>query len=341
MIRRLLALAARTEDRGSPMTDPVVEAALRGAMASVRTDGLGIVEACVGLISRAMALARIEPAVDGLGPVEVSTMARTALTRGEAVSVIEVSGGRVSLRAASAWDVRGGRRWWYRADLPTPSGMEALTLPAEGVVHLRLSPDPATPWAGVPPLRRAEATAALTASIEKALRAEFSIPTARLLPVPAGAATEVVTGVRADIEAASGRVAMPELGSGGGLSPAVGQREWSPLRLGADVPASTVSARAALVETIAGVFGIPVELLVSGGEGTGSREAWRRMIASVVEPMGAMLAAEVSAKLEREVSVSFEALVAGDIAARARAYGVMVGAGMEPGRAESLAGLGA
>ena len=322
-------------------TDALLAAALSGAAAAIRTDGLGAVEACVGLISRSMALARIDPPVSGLGPVEVASMIRTALTRGEAVSVIEVEAGGVRLRPAAAWDVRGGRRWWYRCDLPTPDGLDLLTLPAEGVVHFRLSPDPATPWAGVPPLRRAAATASLTARIEAAFKAEFSIPAARLLPVPAGATTEVITGVRADIEAAAGRVAMPELGAGGGVSPAVGQREWSPVRIGSDLPQASVQARAALGETIHGVFGVPTELLTTGGEGSGSTAAWRRLVSSVLDPYAAMLAAELSMKLERPVSVSLERLGATDAAPKARAYGVLVGAGMDPARAESLVGLAA
>ena len=52
-----------------------------------------------------------------------------------------------------------------------------------------------------------------------------------------------------------------------------------------------------------------------------------------------MVAAELTAKLDTPIKLDWEELRASDIAGRARAFGVMVSNGMEPGRAAGLSGL--
>ena len=55
--------------------------------------------------------------------------------------------------------------------------------------------------------------------------------------------------------------------------------------------------------------------------------------------MARIVQTELTAKLEVDVSLSFEGLFAANLSGRARALKSMVLAGMDPGKAASLAGL--
>ena len=64
--------------------------------------------------------------------------------------------------------------------------------------------------------------------------------------------------------------------------------------------------------------GVPAALFTTG-EGTAPRESFRRLLHSTVQPLGRIVAAELSAKLDADVSLSFDALFAADLSGRARA----------------------
>ena len=65
----------------------------------------------------------------------------------------------------------------------------------------------------------------------------------------------------------------------------------------------------------------------------------RRFFSLTVEPLAGLLAAELSAKLEAEIGLSFKGRFATDLAGRARAFQSMVGAGMDLAKAAALAGF--
>ena len=84
--------------------------------------------------------------------------------------------------------------------------------------------------------------------------------------------------------------------------------------------------------------GVPPGMFQKMGD-SGQREAYRRWVALLVTPLGRLLQAELSAKLEADIGLDFAGLYAHDLAGRARAFGSMVTAGIEPGKAAGLAGL--
>ena len=85
--------------------------------------------------------------------------------------------------------------------------------------------------------------------------------------------------------------------------------------------------------------GIPPGLFSVQSDGTAQREGYRRLLHSTVVPMARIVQAELTAKLEVDVSLSFDALFAADLSGRARAFQSLVLAGMDPGKAAGLAGL--
>ena len=67
---------------------------------------------------------------------------------------------------------------------------------------------------------------------------------------------------------------------------------------------------------------------VPGRGGSGRREAYRQFLFSTLQPLGRVVAAELSAKLDAEVVIDWTELRAADIASRARAFQSLVNGGM-------------
>ena len=74
-------------------------------------------------------------------------------------------------------------------------------------------------------------------------------------------------------------------------------------------------------------------------DGTAQRESYRRFFSLTVEPLAGLLAAELSAKLEAEIGLSFKGRFAADLSGRARAFQSLVGGGMDVSKAAGLSGL--
>ena len=257
------------------------------------------------------------------------------------------------LRPAASFDVQGSAEpdtWRYRVDLAGPDGTTARTIPAAGVVHLRYAVEPGRTWRGLSPLGYAHATGQLAGNLERNLAAEAGGATAYVLPVPqdsgrgadGGADDDGLSHLRADIKAAKGSTALVETttaGWGEGRS-AAPQRDWQPVRIGANPPPVLATLRSDAAMSILAACGVPPSLSMPNSDGTAQREAWRRFLFSSVSPLARVVASELADKLDTPaLRLAFDDLYASDLTGRARAFSSMVGAGMDVGRAESLAGL--
>ena len=92
------------------------------------------------------------------------------------------------------------------------------------------------------------------------------------------------------------------------------------------VPATSIDLREKSTLAILGAMGIPPSLYTS--EGGALRESYRHFFTNTVEPLGQLIAAELTEKLEVDVAFVFPELVKSDISAKSRAYATLVGAGM-------------
>ena len=125
-----------------------------------------------------------------LDPHTLSMLGRSLIRNGEYVAVIKMGmeSNTPRLATAASWDVRGGANpssWVYRLSLAGPSHQTTIeNLPAAGVVHVRYSSDPGTPWRGVGPLQSARLAGRLSAEVSTALADELSGPRGALLPLP-------------------------------------------------------------------------------------------------------------------------------------------------------------
>ena len=108
--------------------------------------------------------------------------------------------------------------------------------------------------------------------------------------------------------------------------------------MGASPGAALVEQASLASREIYAACGIPLSL-VDKSEGTGQREGFRRLMHATIMPLGRIVAEELSAKFEADISLSFDSLFAADLSGRARAFQSLVGGGMDVTKAASLAGL--
>ena len=336
---------AKVENRESytdAITAALFEAAASGGTVPPSVEALGAVEAAAGLWSRAFASATVEPQTAATQPLTPSVLAgigRGLAVRGESVFALDVNG-VVELTQASAWKVSGSTRsetWTYRLELPLPSGkVLKRTLPAESVLHLRYAVRPANPWAGISPLGMASETQALATWIERRLAEETSTATSYVLPLPEAADVDKL---KADIKGGRGRLHIVDTTSAGwgdGTASAP-QRDWKSNRLGADPPESLGKLRSDVKADIFGVYGIPSSIHGTGGS---ARESYRQFLSSTIQPLAKLVVEELADKLDTPtLALDFTELRAADISGRARAYGVLINAGMPPAEAAEATGL--
>ena len=308
---------------------------------------MAALEAAAGIVGRSFAVASIQAASelvrDALPPELLALIGRSLIRRGQLVLDISTAGGRLALLPAASWDIQGGPEpssWSYRLELGGPSGSVTRREPSEGVVDLRYATDPSTPWRGLGPLQVARLDGRLGSELAAALGDEASGPVGSLLPVPAEGGDGELDDLRDDIASLRGKAALLETTSGGWGEGKIAapQQDWTPKRLGPNPSAALVQLRQQVEASIVAACGVPVELLVPS-VGTASRESYRRFLFSTVAPLGRIVAAELSRKLETPVSLQWGELRAADISGRARAYQSLVGANMDAAKAERLAGL--
>ena len=82
-----------------------------------------------------------------------------------------------------------------------------------------------------------------------------------------------------------------------GDSEGVPESDWKPRRMGANPPATLAELRGQAFESVLSACGVPAELAVSGSQGTGQREAWRRFLHGTIQGASAVIAQELSAEV--------------------------------------------
>ena len=331
-----------TFEKRESATDAIVTALIAqagGSSAPPSAGDLAAVEAAAGLWSRAFASATVNPSTSALTPGILAAIGRGLAVRGDILFAIDVQEG-LRLTQASTWEVRGGTRpesWTYIAEFPVPGGKRKRTLRADAVVHLRYATRPSAPWEGVSPLGMASETKALAGWLEKRLAEEVSTATAYMLALPEGRSDS--TALKADLKKGGGRLHIVDTtasawGDGKDSAP---RRDWESSRLGASPPEALGKLRGDVKDDIFGAYGIPSSIHGTGGS---ARESYRQFLASTILPLAKMVLEELALKLDiPSLALDFSELRAADISSRSRSYKQLVDAGMDPAKAEGLAGL--
>ena len=342
-------IAGRLETRSTVGTDALVAALVARATGKTVATGAGTsaLEAAASQWALALAGATVTGPgmyVTAVTPGVLALIGRELIRRGECVFEIVTAGG-LQLIPASAWNVRGdAHAWTYEITTAGPSRTGTRRkIPAAAVLHFRYAVDPSRPWIGLGPLQFASLGDKLAGAVEGQLGDESAGPVGQLIPIPGDGQDSTVTGLREDLGSLQGRAALVETHStwkrgqaprGGGGSGS----EWQPRRLGASPGAPLVDLYSAASRAVLAACGVPVEL-VEASAATGGRESWRRFIFGRVAPLARILEGELRAKLDRNIGLTFGELRASDLAARARAYGTLIGAEMDAGEARRHTGF--
>lgn len=281
-------------------------------------------QGCISLWEGALALADVQ-GTDMLDRRSLALTARSVALRGEALFKITETG----LVPCSDWDLRtkGGKPVAYRVGISEAGGGTSETLLAGEVLHLRIGVDPAAPWLGTAPLRRATLTAGLLQAVESALGEVYeNAPIgSQIVPYPESADTDMTTMGRS-FRGQRGRVLLREsvnVQAAGGPAPNV---DWRPSDVTPDLQkAMTAQTLGAARDSIAYAFGVLPALFASNATGPLVREAQRHLAQWTLQPVAMLLAEEASEKLGSEVMIDvMRPVQAFDVGGRARALATIV-----------------
>ncbi len=324
-------------------TDLYIDALIGAVGATtVSTWAAGAVEIAAGLWSRALSTAAVEGAP--VGPRMLAEMGRDLARHGEAVYLLDIAaGGRLRLLRCDTRDTWGEgpdpSDWWYRLTVTGPRSHRTVTAPAASVVHLRYATEAHSPARGVSPLQYASLTGQLGANLEQSLGHEAGGAVANLIALPEGHNSPA--GLTEAIRNARGRTLLPETVAGGyGDSAGAPKKDFQPSRLGANPPAGLVHLRQHVESSVLACFGVGSPLGPAGlNDGTAAREAARRLWGLTIQPLAAVIGEELTRVLEQPVTLDYgRPSGMADLAARARAVGALVKAGVEQSDALALTG---
>ena len=323
-------------------TDEILDAEygqVTGDDTNLDATATGMVAFGIAMYTGAFATADVTPDLPALSPDYMARVARRLLTGGNAVDAIRVNRDGLALLPASTWDVTGPpdpARWRYIVDLPGPSRDETIRTSADGVIHVRIGQGK-YPWDGRSPLRNAGLTARMLKRLELRLGDETGSRAGYLLQYDTGLAAGAVQAIEADVKAARGGTVVTAKG-GGVDGVRSGNHGWGLQRVGATVPAGNIELRRDVGMDALAALGINPRLVI--GDGSAVREAYRQLLRIAIAPLGKIVAAELTAKLDREVAINFDPIFAADAAAAARAFKAYVESGLPTNEAKELAGIG-
>ena len=337
-----------TRSSGGGYEQQILSAFEGAATSPAKVGATAAVEAAASLAGRCLASAHVTGAPNNcVGPYELNQMGRALIRRGQSVWRINVDPeGMVRLALVGHWDHYGGpdpATWTLRCSEYGPSGTETRMVPWAGVVDVRLQVDRVRPWWGVSPLAAAHEAGRLSAEVVSALADAESGPRGSLMPLPVDGEDPTVEALKTDLRNLRGRLAFVESvntmhpGAAGNAP----QDDWKTRRLGATPPEAEVTLLARAFQEVVAACGVPPALFAERSDGTAQRESLRRYLHTFLDPIGKLIEAELSEKLDTEIDIDLSAIHAADVQGRARAWRSLVGpeGAMTPEAAAMLVGL--
>lgn len=323
----------------SSYTELRIAQAQSDSQADPASDAIATIEAAVGLWERGF-MAADSPV---LTPLQLSMIGRRLLLDGQSLWTVE--DGKLGAEA-DTYDIKGESVLSYTLWVPTPARVQKHQLAESDVAHFRHGMNRATPWLGCSPLLRSQATRELLQAVEQKLSQEHdkNAPVGHLIGVPnleqtiARDADGNVTGSLAgDIASLAGKAALIETGTSGWVNGQTQSRSTGATRIGPSPAQYTVQSRTDVERSILAACGVPVAL-VNPEAGSDTRESWRRFLHGTLQPLAQMISAELQ-RVGIPHSLSFNRLMASDLAGRSRAYKQLRDAGMDDSEARTICGF--
>ena len=311
------------------------------------------VEFAVGIIGRAAMAAEVQVRGATLDPHTMASLFRQTVLLGESVQLIDLNRRTGTIRLlpiATRPIISGGpapESWRYEIKLPRPNGEDPLDIDqlparnvgAEGIIHVRYMPYRSAPWQGVSPLQSAGFTAETLARIEKSLQDDAKVPTGMLLPQPDGVSDTGIAQAKAAVTAGKGALTLVETtASGFGLGPnAAPRKDWEQARFGAMAPATSIQLWEGAMLAVMAALGVPPSMYTS--QGAALRESYRQLFNGTLVPLAKLIQAELSEKLEEEITIAFPQYLISDISAQTRGFKSLVEAGFPIDQVHQMLGF--
>ena len=314
---------SKTEKRESSYSEAVGNLLFSSAAGKSPLPHLtGAVESAAGLLGRGLSMAKVTgQRTEGLTPEWLAHVGRQLVVSGESLHVIEIINGEVKLFPVAHFDVYGNSMspdaWVFRCDVFSPSGSRTLTRPAEGVIHCKWSFDSGSPWRGIGPLARGRLTSGLLAALEGSLLNQAKSPTGQIVPVPSPGtaddeATDPLSELKTDLSKIGGGVMLTEttqggFGDGRGVSPS---HDWAQNLIGFSPSKESLPIREAANLAVMSACGIPPSLTSGRADGTAQRAGLERFLRLTLQPIGNLIADELTKNSKAPLPLTFPRLEA-------------------------------
>ena len=304
----------RVEQRMAQYSDLVTEQLVNQSFSQTYDVKQGSVAGiAANLFANCFAVAKLTPEIRfrNLSASLLAHIARTCILYGESIWKIVVDRDGLRLFPCTNARVLGGYdpdSWMYEVTLAGPTVTTTQTLQSSEVVHFRFMTDSKRPWLGVSPL----AKNSISAKVENALYTELNSPSGYLLPwatlnsSQAGNVPNELVHIENNLMGLNGRIKVVLANvMRDSLMNRTTDRDPQTVRLGARPPDSLVNLLKLTIDRELDRCGIPSSLVASG-EGSASREGFRRFIVSSVIPFGKRISAELQTKIPTAETIDFD-----------------------------------
>lgn len=264
----------------------------------------------------------------------LAAIGRDLCMKGESCWHIRADGSALDLVPVAYWDELGnGRYHLHIARVNTTETVKAL---ADEVLHLRINADPVQPWKGRSPWQMMGLTPALLAEIESAFSTASRYAGKGVLPFPSAVAEDQKAKAVSGLQ--NGALAVLTSKSDFAHQTGGHSAEWRRVDLSPDLQKTEFAnvSRDLHIRLLTGC-GIPPALMTEDGNAGAMREAYRLFVLQTVQPLARQILPELTAKLGL-TSLSTADMMSADVAGRARAVGILTGAGVDLQKALAMAG---
>ena len=184
-------------------------------------------------------------------------------------------------------------------------------------------------------------TAQALAKLDTSISQESGSPSGHVITLPIAPDDENLTKLKTGLKSLKGKLGFVETTAAGFSEgeAAAPPTDYKPIRLGPRFDVNIPTVRGQLTADVAAACGLAA-LISADTDGTSRRASYRDWLQVNVRPTAERIADELTAKLDRDVRLSFDHLTAADtILTRSRSLGQLVKAGMSIDDAKAAVGL--
>lgn len=289
-----------------------------------------------------------------LTPGLLACLGRESVLRGEATLRLYADGPRLGMQPVEL--IEGLQDGGLRVRIPGPLSDPEITIAAGEYARIRWAETPGA-WVVVPPWARSAACVAL-AALEANAGDEASGPVGQAWPHGGPLQQPEVDIVHQQLQDTILRDLDTAAGRAVGLPSQTDKRTWQTHDVASVSPQNAAISRfgpqfsgaygplhGGLFAAAVASLGMPPSMVSQITPTSAYREARRGWESAIVAPALAILSRQLSAAIDREVTITLPAMVTpagpspADAVSRARAFGSLVEGGMAPAAAARVAGL--